>query len=158
MLFNRSVMSHRRLCRVMLGGSLMVYGVLVQAADNAATAKVPPLEIEPMATGNLVQMVLGLIAVLMLIVGLSWIVRRMGGVTGSASGSLRVLGGLSLGTRERVILVQVGDTQLLLGVAPGRVQTLHVLEHPIDPQDHGKSTKGNFAASLSAALQRGKQS
>lgn len=136
----------------------MLYGGLMQAADNAVTAKVPQLEIEPMATGNLVQMGLGLIAVLMLIVGLSWVVRRMGGVTGSASGSLRVLGGLSLGTRERVILVQVGDTQLLVGVAPGRVQTLHVLEHPIDPQDQSKSTKGNFAASLSAALQRGRNS
>ena len=82
----------------------------------------------------------------------------MGGLSSAAAGSLRVLGGLSMGTRERVVLIQVGETQLLLGVAPGRVQTLHVLEEPIPTSEASKPGKGNFAASLSAALQRGNKS
>lgn len=149
--------SRRRLSGALAAGTLSVFSTLVQAAESTASSKVPPLEIEPMATGNLLQMILGLIAVLMLIVGLAWVMRRMGGVTGAAAGSLRILGGLSIGTRERIVLVQVGEQQLLLGVAPGRVQTLHVLEHPIQPVEQNKSAKGAFAASLSAALQRGKQ-
>lgn len=149
--------SRRRLSGALAAGTLSVFSTLVQAAESTASSKVPPLEIEPMATGNLLQMILGLIAVLMLIVGLAWVMRRMGGVTGAAAGSLRILGGLSIGTRERIVLVQVGEQQLLLGVAPGRVQTLHVLEHPIQPVEQNKSGKGAFAASLSAALQRGKQ-
>lgn len=149
--------SRRRLSGALAAGTLSVFSTLVQAAESTASSKVPPLEIEPMATGNLLQMILGLIAVLMLIVGLAWVMRRMGGVTGAAAGSLRILGGLSIGTRERIVLVQVGEQQLLLGVAPGRVQTLHVLEHPIQPVEQNKSVKGAFAASLSAALQRGKQ-
>ncbi len=157
MSFNLHAVARRRLSGALVGGTLSIVGAVVQAAETAVSPKVPPLEIEPMATGNLLQMILGLIAVLVLIVGLAWIMRRVGGVTGTAAGSLRVLGGLSMGTRERVVLVQVGDTQLLLGVAPGRVQTLHVLEHPIQPLEQDKSGKGNFAASLSAALQRGKK-
>lgn len=147
----------RQLRRAVVSCFLSAYCIVVQAAETAVSPKVPPLEIEPMATGNLLQMLLGLIAVLMLIVGLAWIMRRMGGVTGTAAGSLRILGGLSMGTRERIVLIQVGEQQLLIGVAPGRVQTLHVLEQPIQPVEQDKSGKGNFAASLSAALQRGKK-
>ncbi|MBU1191918.1 MAG: flagellar biosynthetic protein FliO [Gammaproteobacteria bacterium] len=149
--------SRRHLSGVLAAGALSVFSTVVQAAETAVSSKVPALEIEPMATGNLLQMILGLIAVLMLIAGLAWVMRRMGGVTGTTAGSLRILGGLSMGTRERIVLVQVGEQQLLLGVAPGRVQTLHVLEHPIQPVEQDKSGKGAFAASLSAALQRGKQ-
>ncbi|MEG7523045.1 MAG: flagellar biosynthetic protein FliO [Chromatiales bacterium] len=43
-----------------------------------------------------------------------------------------VLGGTSVGPRERVVVVKVDDIRLLLGVAPGRVQTLHVLDQSED--------------------------
>ena len=41
---------------------------------------------------------------------------------------MRLLGGLSLGMREKVILLQVGKKQLVLGVTPSRIETLLVLE------------------------------
>lgn len=158
MKFSSVVTVRRHLYSVVAGGWLTLCSGIAQSAETAANApKPPPLDIEPMAAGNVMQMVLGLIAVLLLIVGLAWVMRRMGGVSGTAAGSLRVLGGLSMGTRERVVLVQVGETQLLLGVAPGRVQTLHVLDQPIQTQEPNTSGKSGFAASLTAALQRGKQ-
>ncbi|MBI5040998.1 MAG: flagellar biosynthetic protein FliO [Gammaproteobacteria bacterium] len=133
---------------------LAVYGGVVRAAETATNSNVPALGVEPLAGGSLAKMGLGLFAVVFLIVGMAWLMRRMGGMPGTATGSLRVLGGLSMGTRERVVLIQVGETQLLLGVAPGRVQTLHVLDQPIATTEPGKSGKNNFAASLAAALQR----
>ena len=98
--------------------------------------------------GGLAQVGGGLLLVIALIGFLAWLLRRLGRVQGGAAGGLRVLGGLSLGARERVVLIQVGGRQLLLGVAPGRVQTLHVLDEPL-PEAHS----GNFAANLKAALQ-----
>ena len=124
------------------------------AAEGTAP-KAPALE--PLSGGGMFQLALGLFAVIALIVGLAWLMRRMGGITGGQGGALRVLGGLSMGTRERVVLIQVGETQLLLGVAPGRVQTLHVLDRPVQPQTPSQPGKGGFAASLSAALQRGEK-
>jgi flagellar protein FliO/FliZ len=41
---------------------------------------------------------------------------------------LAILGGLSLGVRERLVLIKVGDQQLLLGITPGRMEKLLVLE------------------------------
>lgn len=150
-----------RAARVQLG--CLLFGVHAAAAaaveKTAQTAgtPVPPLQIEPLSGGGLAKIGFGLLVVVALMLVLSWGMRRVGGLAGGA-GALRVLGGLSVGTRERVVLIQVADKQLLLGVAPGRVQTLHVLDEPIPtgpPADPGKS---GFAASLSAALQRGKPS
>jgi len=85
-----------------------------------------------LGAGSLLQVLLGLVVVLALIAGAAWASRRLNRLRLGAAGSgLRVLGGLAVGARERVVLVEVGGTQLLLGVAPGRVQALHVLATPL---------------------------
>lgn len=139
--------------------ALVIWTLCVQAALAAegTAPKAPAPIVEPLSGGSLVQLGLGLFAVILLIVGLGWMMRRIGGLPGGQAGALRVLGGLSMGTRERVVLIQVGETQLLLGVAPGRVQTLHVLDRPLPGQTSPQPGKGGFAASLSAALQRGEK-
>jgi flagellar protein FliO/FliZ len=68
----------------------------------------------------------GLLLVLAAIGTCAWLLRRTGAVHTTGS-PVRVLGGASLGPRERVVLVRVGATEILLGVAPGRVQRLLVL-------------------------------
>jgi len=81
----------------------------------------------PLSPENLTDTAVGLIIVLLLIIGLAWLVKRYVQVPGMGKGQVQVLGGVSLGPRERAVLVSVEGTRLLLGVAPGRVQTLHVL-------------------------------
>ncbi len=70
----------------------------------------------------------GLILVLGIFFLCVWMVRKAGGLTSTTAGQMRVLGGLSLGAKERVVLLQLGNKQLLLGVSPGRVEALHTLE------------------------------
>ena len=70
----------------------------------------------------------GLLIVLSVFFLCVWGVRKLSGVTVSGAEKMRVVGGLSLGMREKVILLQVGKKQLILGVTPGRIETLHVLE------------------------------
>jgi flagellar protein FliO/FliZ len=84
-----------------------------------------------LATERMGQVLTGLLLVLGAIVACAWVVRRMLRMHPGVDGRLRLLGGLSLGPRERIVLVQAGETQLLVGVAPGRVQTLHVLDEPL---------------------------
>ena len=102
-------------------------------------------------TGNLLQTTFGLIIILVAIGGLAWLVKRFGNVSIGAQGKMKIVGGLSLGARERVVLLEVGDKQLLVGVAPGRIQTLHVLDEPI-PVETRVDTGQNFASKLQAAL------
>ncbi|WP_238375923.1 flagellar biosynthetic protein FliO [Ectothiorhodospira magna] len=100
------------------------------------------------------QMILGLTLVIALILVLGFLLRRMGGIQSGAAGELKVLGAVSLGARERMVLVQAGKTQLLLGVAPGRVQTLHVMAEPIESGTGTAPTTGAFAQRLRQAMGR----
>lgn len=98
---------------------------------------------------DLAQLFAGLALVVVMIVALAWALRRLGGLGAVGTGSLEIVGGLSVGPRERVVLLRVGTRQLLLGVAPGRVQTLHVLDEPVATPPVGSD---GFAARLQRAL------
>lgn len=82
----------------------------------------------PVTGSTVLQWFLGLLFVLLIIVGCGWLLRKYGNITASAAGNLKVLGGVSVGTREKVLLLQAGKKQLVIGVAPGQVRMLHVLE------------------------------
>ena len=82
----------------------------------------------PLGTSALMETAGGLLLILALIIGLGWLVRRYGRLPVAGKGMVTILGGVSLGPRERAVVLQVGDARLLVGVAPGRVQTLHVIE------------------------------
>ncbi len=123
------------------------------ADEKTAKAIKGPLSTDPVGTGHYLQMMLGLVFVVALIIGLAWFMRRMGNFQTTAAGALKILGGVSVGQRERVLLLQAGDTQLLLGVAPGQIRTLHVLDEPIISEpSHPPS--GNFAEKLHKLLKQ----
>lgn len=119
--------------------------VALAASENAAATAVGA----PLGVADIAQLAAGLALVVALIAALAWALRRLGGVPVAGRGPLQVLGGLSVGARERVVLLRVGDRQLLLGVAPGRVQTLQVLDEPVAmPPAAG----GGFAGRLQRVL------
>lgn len=106
-------------------------GSLAPVALAAPGNVVAPAVGAPLGAADIALVAGGLALVVALIAGLAWVLRRLGGVPAAGRGPLQVLGGLSVGARERVVLLRVGDRQLLLGVAPGRVQTLQVLDPPL---------------------------
>ena len=120
----------------------------------AAGTGVPgPLKTEPVGAGDFLQMLFGLILVLGIIFGMAWFIRRMGSFQQASHGSLRILGGLSVGQRERIVLLQVGEQQLLIGLAPGQIRTLHVLEQNVAVNKTGVERGSSFADRLHSALQ-----
>ncbi len=80
--------------------------------------------------GGLLRVSLALLVVLAAVLGTAWLARRVRGFTAAGNGGLEILSQLSLGARERAVLIRVGDRQLLLGVGSGGVRTLHVLDAP----------------------------
>ena len=79
-----------------------------------------------MSAGGMLQFALGLAVVLGLIVAAGWFMKRFH-IGPSAAGTVKVVAGASVGQRERVVVVEVGDKWLVLGVAPGRVNALHTM-------------------------------
>jgi len=71
---------------------------------------------------------LGLFVVLSLFFACIWFMRKMGALPTANHSNMRVVSGVSLGVREKLVLVQVGEKQMVLGVTPGRISNLLVLE------------------------------
>ena len=100
---------------------------------------------------NMLNMVMGLVVVIALILGLAWVLKKYGRLPSHNMVDMKVLGGLSLGTREKAILIEVENTRLLVGVTPGHIQTLHVLgeqENKHSPDDV------SFSETLSKAVEK----
>ncbi len=110
------------------------------------------LPVSPLGTGAIMETAWGLLLIIGLIIGLSWAFRRFGKRTFAGKGVVSVMGGVSLGPRERAVLLQVGSTRLLVGVAPGRVQTLHVLG--ADESLNNPEVKQGFQGQLERQLER----
>ncbi|MCC6207676.1 MAG: flagellar biosynthetic protein FliO [Gammaproteobacteria bacterium] len=109
-----------------IGGCLALLALpaaaLAQGADPALAHK------SAVTFTGVLQMVAGLGVVLGLIFAGAWALKRFGRIQGISHEQLRVVGGINLGQRERILIVQAGSDRLLIGVAPGCIRTLHVLE------------------------------
>jgi flagellar protein FliO/FliZ len=79
-----------------------------------------------MSAGGMLQFAFGLAMVLGLIVAAGWFAKRFK-IGPTASGLVKVIAGAAVGQRERVVVVEVGDTWMVLGVAAGRVNALHTM-------------------------------
>lgn len=70
------------------------------------------------------QVLAGLAVVLGLIALATWGARRLQGFRGTGTKHIRIVEGMAVGAREKLLLVEVGEQRVLLGMCPGRIQTL----------------------------------
>lgn len=96
----------------------------------------------------------GLILVLGLILGLAWLLKRLpgAGLGMRPAGQMRVVSMLSVGAKERVVVIEVGTQQLLIGVTAGGITALHTLSEPLPPAP--APTMPNFAELLAKRLRK----
>ncbi|WP_017926403.1 flagellar biosynthetic protein FliO [Thioalkalivibrio sp. HL-Eb18] len=101
------------------------------------------------AAAHLTQMIGGLVIVIIAIVVLGWILRRTQGGLSRGSQTIELVAVRSVGTRERLMLVQVGEEQVLIGVAPSGMRTLHTLREPVSVEE---TTTADFSSALRRAV------
>jgi flagellar protein FliO/FliZ len=120
----------RRISRTAAALALLALWAPLLGAQEAAQTRIGSAA-PAVDAGQFVRLVLALALVVALIYVCAWLLRRVQGLAPGRHGVVRVLGSASVGQRERAVLVQVGGQQLLLGVAPGSVRTLHTFEQPV---------------------------
>jgi flagellar protein FliO/FliZ len=112
--------------------------VLAEAESGAATA------LEPLSSPYLFKLTGGLLLVVIVIFALAWLMKKFNLNQGAQNGLIRIVAGLSIGTRDRIVLLQVGEEQILVGLTPGRIEKLHTLAQPLEaPQ--GEPASASFA-------------
>ncbi|KFF33679.1 flagellar assembly protein FliO [Pseudomonas aeruginosa VRFPA01] len=140
----------RRLFAGILLPGLAALGAPLYAAEGVAA---PAVGGASGAAAQLAQLVLGLGLVIGLIFLLAWLVRRVQQVGPRSNRLIRTLASQPLGPRDRLVLVQVGEEQILLGITPGRITPLHVLKEPVHLPD-GEPATPEFAQRLLELLNK----
>ena len=108
----------------------------------------------PTGIGGLGEVACALMLVLAAIFVVAWLVRRMRIVGNRVGGAIDVLANVQLGQKERAVLLKVGTTQILIGVAPGQVNTLHVLTEPLELAKPPAGTSGDSGNAFRTILLR----
>ncbi|KWE51634.1 flagellar biosynthesis protein FliO [Burkholderia ubonensis] len=80
-----------------------------------------------LGVGAVLQTLVGLAVVIGLVFGCAWLARRFGFQPARRGGPLKVVSSVAVGAKESATIVEIGDTWLVLGVAPGNVRLLHTL-------------------------------
>ncbi len=129
----------------------LVAGLLaaLSFAAGAVLPTVPAAPAEPahsFGAAGLAQAGLGLALVLALIFACGWAVRRFGLQTAGGNRLLKVVASTMVGQRERVVVVEIGDSWLVLGVAAGQVCALHTLPAEKQSEADAAATSHGFAA------------
>ncbi|MDD2100932.1 flagellar biosynthetic protein FliO [Pseudomonas sp. YuFO20] len=137
----------KRLLGLFLGLAL-VLPCSVLAAEPVANAAAAPVASSGVA-GQLTQLVFGLLLVLGLIFFLAWLLRRVQQAGPAGKGQvIELIGSRALGPRDRLMLVQVGNEQILLGLSPGTITALHVLKEPVQVPSATEKATPEFAQRL----------
>ncbi|MGM0953510.1 MAG: flagellar biosynthetic protein FliO [Pseudomonadota bacterium] len=104
----------------------------------------------PDTLATVVTLGAGLLAVIAIIYGCAWLIRRMTGMTGMNNNAIRVVSVMAIGARERIALVEVGGQQILLGITPSAIRTLQVFEEPV--VDASTPANSDFARRLQGMI------
>lgn len=125
-----------------LSGVVLALSFNVLAAEPVATvATAAAPAVSSGVAGQLTQLVFGLLLVLGLIFFLAWLLRRVQQAGPAGKGQvIELIGSRALGPRDRLMLVQVGNEQILLGLSPGSITALHVLKEPVQVPTTEKTT------------------
>ncbi len=117
----------------------------VSAAARSSNAT--PLSTAPTSL-DLITTLGSLVLVIGLILALSWLLKRMKVPALGQQKGMRIVSQLTVGPKERIAVVQVGEEQFLIGITPQSIQSLAKLEKPLDEQQQGNSTFANQFSQL----------
>ena len=101
--------------------------------------------------GDILSLGLSLMIVVGVIIALGWFYSRSRFVSGGGADLITIVATRALGPKERLMVVEVADQQILIGMTATSASTLHVLDKPIEVAAKAPAT-GTFATRLKSAL------
>ncbi|MEP5765388.1 MAG: flagellar biosynthetic protein FliO [Halieaceae bacterium] len=124
---------------------LFTFFSLLLSADLAAQEAAP---FAAVSGGKVLETLLGLALVLLLIFGLARILQRIQGAPTGGSQLMQVVGSMSLGAREKIVLLQVADKHILVAATAQSISALHVFDEALDDLPEAASQSSGFSTLL----------
>ncbi len=100
---------------------------------NAQALATEAMQTEPIGVWELLKVSAGLLVVVAAIVATAAVLRRLKSMHAANGKHMKIIDGMSVSARERVVLLEVDQQRVLLGVSPGRISTLHVFAADAQP-------------------------
>ena len=123
----------------------MIYGVSPVWAGVADDTNIS----SPEGRDYFIQLIGGLAVVLLSILALAWLLKKLNRLPNKGQNILEIVATLSVGQREKLVVVRSGEVELLIGVAPGSIAKLHVLNSPASVSSSTHSEPSDFSALMS---------
>jgi len=130
--------------------SLLVTGQVV-AAEVAP--QLPAVDV--MSSAYLMKLLSALLFIIVLIFGFAWLMKKMQLTQHSSNGLIRIVAAISVGQRDRIALIQVGDEQILVSMSPGKIKKLHTLKTALSTHETNPGTE-SFAHKFNQLVARNK--
>lgn len=102
---------------------------------------------------HLLSVITALFGIVVLIFAIAWFVKRFGQGGFTQNQHIKIIAAMPLGTRERIVLIEVGGQQLLLGITAAAINTLHVFDEPVVMSEREAGTS-DFSRKLMTILQQ----
>lgn len=137
-----------------------VFLAFLATAANLANAAEQPVNVG-LGAAAYGEMLLWLGVIVVFILVCAWLIKRLGGSFVATAGAIRVRSVVSMGSKERIALVEVGGKQILVGLCPSQINTLHVFDEDVfanqpDSESAGSSLNTDFGAKLQKLMSRDK--
>ena len=126
--------------------------VAAEAGDQNDGSAVPAI----IGPGEVLNLGTGLVVIILSIIVIGWLYSRTQGVYRAGGQVINILATQPLGPKEKVLLVEVANKQLVLGITATQIQTLHVMEEPFAGDKQIQPPTG-FAARLRLAIKGGRR-
>lgn len=126
--------------------------VSVALALSGAAVAAPETPAPGLGGAELLSFAGSLLVVVGAILAFGWLYARFRPGMNKGGEQIRVVAMRPLGPKDRLIVVEVGGQQILVGVSQGQMQNLHTLSEPLDENTLAESTVTGFAARLKTAL------
>lgn len=143
-----------------IGNFITIVAALMMSGRAVAAQKEVVHSVNAVGADQVLRVIAGLVIVLVVIVLVAWLARKYLASRTYGGISLRVVGGASLGGKDRVVVIEVDGDNLLLGVSPGGITRLHKLKKTTTETRENQSVpplperSGNFIERLNEEIRR----
>jgi flagellar protein FliO/FliZ len=120
-----------------------------------ALEQAAPAVADPFSASYLFKLVAVMGFILLLIFALAWMMKKMQITQNSQNGVINIVSAISVGQRDRIALIQVGEEQILVGLTPGKIEKLHELKQPVAMPQVNPAAQ-NFSDKFQQLMKRSK--
>lgn len=125
--------------------------------SHIACAQTVASQTSPFSLSNITPIIVGLLVCIGLIILTAFILKRMMGFKVGIRGEINIVSGVSLGTREKLVLIAVGDTYILVGMTPNSINKIHKFdEKPFQETNEVETKQPSFASMIQESLRKGR--